>query len=417
MAEGEESTRTRFGEYELVSRLAAGGMATVYIGRKPEDPAHGPVAIKVIHEHLSSDWEAMRWFIDEALISVRIRHPNVARVDELGEQDGLYYLAMEYVHGASLAQLLSALAKRGRRLEPWLAVWIAARVAEGLHAAHELRGEEGELLNVIHRDISPQNVLLGHEGEVKLVDFGIAKAQGRAERTKQGELRGKFRYMAPEQVMGGDQDRRIDVFALGVVLWEMLTQKRMHGGLTPDELMDAVRAPAVERPSTIRDDVPPGVEGILLNALAARREERPHSAEVLRQELDAALAANAPGFDGPVALAGLMRDVLGPELLASAQRLPEDLAKAVGIEQLEPTIPRARRDEETGKIIVEKAAPHAPGGDDAAAKAASRQARREAKLRAREEAAEGGGRAWLWVGLLLLVAGGALAALAWLALS
>ena len=127
MAEGEESTRTRFGEYELVSRLAAGGMATVYIGRKPEDPAHGPVAIKVIHEHLSSDWEAMRWFIDEALISVRIRHPNVARVDELGEQDGLYYLAMEYVHGLDLARLITRARNLGAFPIP-LALFVVAEV-------------------------------------------------------------------------------------------------------------------------------------------------------------------------------------------------------------------------------------------------------------------------------------------------
>jgi serine/threonine-protein kinase len=326
-------------------------MATLYVARRADDPNPTPVAIKVVHQHLSSDWEAMRWFIDEAMISIRIRHPNVVRVDELGEQDGLYYLVMEYVHGASLAQLLAALGRRGKRLDPWLSAWIAARIAEGLHAAHELRGDEGELLGVIHRDISPQNVLLSHEGEVKLVDFGIAKARGRAERTREGELRGKIRYLAPEQVAGGPQDRRLDLFALGVVLWELLTQRRLYASLSQEELLDAVRDPRAERPSQYQDDVPPGLEGLVLNCIAARAEERPQTAEVLRSELDDFLRGAPEGFDGPKSLAALMQDVMGETLLASLRAMPPELAHAAGIDLVEPTIPRVRRDE-TGRLVL-----------------------------------------------------------------
>lgn len=355
MSEGGEQKPDRFGEFEVVGRLGAGGMATLYVARHATEPNPVPVAIKVVHQHLSADWEAMRWFIDEALISIRIRHPNVVRVDELGEQGGLYYLVMEYVHGASLAQLLAALGRRGKRLDPWLSAWIVARIADGLHAAHELRGDEGELLGVIHRDISPQNVLLSHDGEVKLVDFGIAKARGRAERTREGELRGKIRYLAPEQVVGGPQDRRVDLFALGVVLWEMLTQRRLYASLSQDELLEAIRDPRAERPSQHQNDIPPGLEGFVLNCIAAKADERPQTAEVVRQELDDFLRGAPEGFDGAKSLAALMQDVLGEALLESLRAMPPELAQAAGIELVEPTLPRVRRDE-TGKLIVEPVA-------------------------------------------------------------
>lgn len=345
-------------------------MATLYVGRRVGEEPPVPVAIKVVHQHLSTDWEAMRWFIDEAMISVRIRHPNVVRVDELGEQDGLYYLVMEYVHGASLAQLLAALARRGKRLDPWLSAWIVARVAEGLHAAHDLRGDEGELLGVVHRDISPQNVLLSHEGEVKLADFGIAKARGRAERAREGELRGKLRYLAPEQVSGGAQDRRLDLFALGVVLWELLTQRRLHASLSPEELLEAIRDPRVERPSQHQQDVPPGLEGLVLNCTAVRSDERPQNADVLRRELDEVLLRAPQGFDGAKALSALMQEVLGEQLLEGLRAMPPELAQAAGIELVEPTLPRMRRDE-TGRLVLPASSRGAPAGTGTSSGAAS----------------------------------------------
>jgi serine/threonine-protein kinase len=392
----------RFGDFEVVGRLGAGGMATLYVARRADEPTPVPVAIKVVHQHLSADWEAMRWFIDEALISIRIRHPNVVRVDELGEQSGLYYLVMEYVHGASLAQLMAALGRRGKRLDPWLSAWIVARIAEGLHAAHELRGDEGELLGVIHRDISPQNVLLSHEGEVKLVDFGIAKAHGRAERTREGELRGKIRYLAPEQVAGGPQDRRVDLFALGVVLWEMLTQRRLYASLSQDELLEAIRDPRVERPSQYQSDIPPGLEGFVLNCIAAKPEERPQTAEVVRHELDDFLQGAPEGFDGAKWLAALMQDVLGEALLASLRAMPPELAHAAGIDLVEPTIPRVRRDE-TGKLIL-------PEPEVAPPKAGSAARRDAAKASSNKP-----GEVVLWI-VAALVAVGAFVGAAWFVL-
>ncbi|MBZ0121928.1 MAG: serine/threonine protein kinase, partial [Sandaracinaceae bacterium] len=231
------------GAYRLVSKVSEGGMASLFLGHHDGKPDEPPVAIKVIHENLSEDWQFLRMFVDEALISVRIRHPNVVRVDELGEQNGVYYLVMEFIHGCSLAQLLRAMGRAGRRMRPEIAAYIVAQAAAGLHSAHEMRGHDGQLAGVIHRDISPQNILLAQDGRVKVIDFGIAKAAGRAERTEAGVIKGKLRYMAPEQAVGGELDRRVDVYALGVVLWEMLAMRRFIEGKSDLEILRKVQDP------------------------------------------------------------------------------------------------------------------------------------------------------------------------------
>lgn len=322
---------SRIGEFDLISRVAQGGMATLYLASRPGSDE--PVAIKVVHPHLSADWEAMRWFVDEALISIRIRHPNVVRVDELGEQDGLYYLAMEYVHGVSLAALMASLGKRARKLSPELAAYIALSTAEGLHAAHETRGEGGELLGVVHRDISPQNILIGHGGEVKLVDFGIAKAEGRAERSKQGEVRGKYRYMAPEQIRGQDQDRRVDVFALGIVLWEMLTGKRLYANVADHDLVAAVSAPVIERPSEHREGLPPALDGVVMVTTTPDAEARIATAAEVGEALRPLVT---PGASAE--LGALVTELFGGSLLASARALPDAMQPLVGADALQTAV-------------------------------------------------------------------------------
>ncbi|MBX3274694.1 MAG: serine/threonine protein kinase [Sandaracinaceae bacterium] len=315
------------GEFRVVSRLSEGGMATLFLGQRvgaaPTDP---PVAIKVIHDTYSDDWQFVRMFIDEALISVRIRHPNVVRVEELGEKDDRYYLVMEYVHGCSLAHLLRALGRQGRRMRPEIAVWIASEVAAGLHAAHDMTGEGGELLNVIHRDVSPQNILLSIDGHVKLLDFGIAKAAGRAERTEAGVIKGKVRYMAPEQAKGEPLDRRVDVFALAVVLWEMLTMRRFIEGKSELELIRKVRSPEAVAPSARVAGIDPRTDAAVLAALAADRDARPPTAAHFRALLDAAVP---PGTIGPAHVAELLRVFLGDELERSFASIPAALVAAI----------------------------------------------------------------------------------------
>ena len=314
------------GEYDVASRLSEGGMATLLLGRRSGDPSAEPVAIKVIHEHLSEDWQFVRMFVDEALISVRIRHPNVVRVDELGEQDRLYYLVMEYVHGCSLAQLLRTMSKKGRRMRPEIAVWIAREVAAGLHAAHEMTGHDGALLGVIHRDISPQNVLLAVDGSVKLLDFGIAKARGRAERTEAGVIKGKVRYMAPEQAAGADIDRRIDIYALGVVLWEMLTMRRYIEGKSEIEVLRKVQSPTPTPPLALVDGIDPAIDAAVMRALAPDITGRPSTAEALAAELAVAVP---DGMVGPAHVAELLRLFMADEIAAATSApIAETIASA-----------------------------------------------------------------------------------------
>ncbi|MEM9071002.1 MAG: serine/threonine-protein kinase [Myxococcota bacterium] len=223
--------------------LAEGGMASVYLARR-----HGPggflrhAAVKVIRPELTRDPDVEVMFLDEARVAARIRHPNVIRTESLGEVGGQLYIAMEYVPGVPLSTLLGELNRRGLRPSTPMALALALRIAGGLHAAHETHGVDGARLNIVHRDMSPQNVLLGVNGALKVIDFGVASARDRLYRTGHGGVRGKLRYMPPEQLLGADVDRRADLYSLGVMLWEMLTMKRMFRGRDDAEVIRLVVA-------------------------------------------------------------------------------------------------------------------------------------------------------------------------------
>lgn len=323
------------GEYRIVSRLNQGGMATLFLGHRVGAPEGAePVAIKAIHEALSEDWQFVRMFIDEAMISIRLRHPNVVRVDELGEQDNSYFLAMEYVHGCSLSDLLRTMGRAGRRMRPEIAVWIAAQVAAGLHAAHEMTGHDGQLLGVVHRDVSPQNVLLAVDGQVKLLDFGIAKAAGRADRTAAGVIKGKVRYMAPEQATGAGVDRRVDVYALGVVLWEMLTMRRYIEGKNELEIIRKVQRPEQVPPSFRVEGIDPAIDDAVMAALSPAIERRPPSADALKRLLEGAVPAESIG---PAHVAELLRVFMGAALEKAAEGLPPAVAGPIVKMAREPT--------------------------------------------------------------------------------
>ncbi len=275
----------KLGGYEIVSHVKSGGMASLYLARRRGAAGFSrPVAVKVVHPELARDPKFIRMFLDEARLAVLIQHPNVVRVEELIEAEGTYLMVMEYVHGTSLFEVLRRLAKQGRRLSPELAVWIGVQVADGLHAAHELRGPDGSLLEVVHRDISPQNILLSFGGHVKVIDFGIAKSRQRMDLTSTGVIRGKLGYMSPEQANASKVDRRTDVYALGIVMWEMLTSRRLFRGKTEVELLDKVRNPRVPRPS-LYGQVHPALENVVMEALAPPIEMRIPSAHDLRTRL------------------------------------------------------------------------------------------------------------------------------------
>lgn len=391
-----ESPVTKLGDYELVARVAQGGMASLYLAQKIGEEGK-PLAVKVIHPHLQDDWEATRWFIDEALIAIRLKHPNVVAVHELGEEDGTYFLAMEYVHGCTLANLLALAQRRGVAIDPRLIAWIGSEICKGLHLAHELKGDAGELLNVIHRDLSPQNVLLSHTGEVKLIDFGVAKAEGRARRTSHGEVRGKLRYMSPEQAAAEPMDRRADLFSLGVVLWEASAQRRLHPDLEMVELLDALRNPQIPSLHSIRQGVPGELDEAVQWSTRPLAEQRPSNAADL-----GALLAHAAGPIGKRELVEVMRTLVGPQLVKSARSFPKPFVEALALDQLEPTNPRG---EGTGPVLLDRpeaAAPSQPSQPS--------ERRRRGSAGPKSTSAQG----WLFVLALALAMGGIAAAAAYL---
>jgi serine/threonine protein kinase len=316
---------SRIRDYEIIARLKSGGMATLFLARRGGAAGFSRhVAIKVVHPHLAEDQGFIRMFIDEALLSARIQHPNVVHVEELGEDHGTYFLAMEYVHGSALSTLLGSLARLERRLSPDVAVWIAMNLAQGLHAAHELRAEDGSPLGVVHRDVSPQNVLLSMTGHVKLIDFGIAKAaSGTGKKTETGSLKGKLRYMAPEQAHGRAVDRRTDIYALAIVLWEMLTMHRMFGTGNDLAILDEVRNPRIVPPSQLAADVPPALDAVIMAALSADASHRPQTAQEFRRMLGEAFPAAHSVDAGQVS--EILEAVLGERLEAKRKELPESL--------------------------------------------------------------------------------------------
>jgi serine/threonine-protein kinase len=274
------------GAYVVLRPLSAGGMATVYVAQRtgPQGFARR-VALKVIHPHLSRDAEFVRMFVEEALLCASIRHPNVVHVEELGEFQGAYYLAMEYVDGTSLADVLDQRFAEGKPLPPAVAVAICCAVLEGLHATHTLKSEAGEPLQVVHRDVSPTNILIDRAGHVRLIDFGIAKARGRAVATGAGILKGKYAYMSPEQAWGREVDHRTDVYAASVVLWEMLAMRPLFDGDSDLAVLEQARSSQVRRLSSLMPNVSAALDAAVLHGLAADPARRPESARELRREL------------------------------------------------------------------------------------------------------------------------------------
>ncbi len=292
-----------FGRYLLLERVAVGGMAEVFLA-VPREGAARPLAVKRMLPTLAEDRELVTLFLDEARIAVQLSHPGIVPVHDLGRHGDAYFIAMEYVPGVTLRALLDRLRAGGARLAPTLAAYVAARTADALDAAHRTRDAAGAPLHLVHRDVSPANLLLGLDGTVRLIDFGIAQAATRGRRADP-VLRGKFAYMSPEQVRGLPLDRRSDVFALGAVLHEMLTGRRLFTGASELAVMEKVRSAEVRPPSEVCPAVPPGLDAVVLRALAREPEARHAWASELRDALGPWLRAGVPAGE-PRALARLV---------------------------------------------------------------------------------------------------------------
>ncbi|HZS39335.1 MAG TPA: protein kinase [Polyangia bacterium] len=277
-----------FGKYQLIERLGRGGMAEVWKARIAGPGGFSKTLIvKRILPHLCEHPGFVEMFVAEARHSARLDHPAIVQVFELGDVDGEYFLAMEYVRGRDLASVLTAHTLSGTRPPPGLGAAVAREVARALAYAHTLRDDDGRELRLIHRDISPSNIMLSFDGAVKLLDFGIAKALGPTDEaaTQTGSLKGKLAYMAPEQVQSGEVDEQTDLFSLGVVLYEALTGTRLFKGSTDAQTIDLVREARVSAPSLVNPEVPPELDRICLKVLAQKPEERYERAADLEREL------------------------------------------------------------------------------------------------------------------------------------
>jgi serine/threonine protein kinase len=279
-----------FGRFQLLERLGRGGMAEVWKAKTVGPMGYArKLVVKRILPELHSDADFTRMFVSEARLSSLLDHRNIVQVYEFGEVDGEYYLAMEYVHGRDLNSLLRTLRERNETPDVGMALYVAREVCRALAYAHSLTDENGTPLQLIHRDVSPSNVMIGFDGSVKLLDFGIAKAMAVASEncTKAGVLKGKFGYMAPEQTEVHDEvDHRADLFAAGILLWEMLTVHRLFKGLNDVQTITRVRAAQVAPPSRINPAVPPALDQICLHALARRRDQRIADCATLAALLD-----------------------------------------------------------------------------------------------------------------------------------
>ena len=309
----ERAAPERIGRYELCFELASGGMASVYLARI--DGASGfekLVALKRIHRHLAKEKGYVEMFLDEAKIASRVTHPNVCSVFDFGEADGEYYIAMEYLVGESLSRLCSRVAKsreqRRDALLPLRMGRIIADACEGLHAAHELKDANGDSLHVVHRDVSPRNLFVTYDGAVQVVDFGIASARQRLHHTSTGQVKGTFAYMAPEQLTSSPIDRRVDIWALGVALWEMLAVKRLFRRETTASTIHAVLYDEVKPPSSHRSQVPKELDEIVMKALARDRAERFQSAREMGRAIRRFLGSQ-PHIIGPAELSEWMTEL------------------------------------------------------------------------------------------------------------
>jgi serine/threonine protein kinase len=298
-----------FGKYALSGLIARGGMAEVYRAR-PKDEASGKLlAIKVMRPQLAREARFVDMFHREGQLALLLRNRCIVETVEIGKIEGRHYIAMEYIGGRDLTQVLRRCQETNQRIPVPHAVYIAARIAEGLHFAHTLVDGDGRPLNIVNRDVSPSNVRLSYDGDVKLLDFGIAQALMKFT-SEIGVLKGKFSYMSPEQIRGMPLDARTDVFSAGIILHEMLTTEKLFRGDTEFALMEKVRKAEVPAPSNFNRRVTPELDAIVLRALARDVADRFQSAAALAAELDNLIAGYR--FD-PKELRQFMRQLFRKE--------------------------------------------------------------------------------------------------------
>ncbi|MFT3769125.1 MAG: serine/threonine-protein kinase [Minicystis sp.] len=351
MANRDDESSLTIGRYRLSKKIASGGMASVRLGRLVGEVFSRVVAIKQMHPHLVNDPEFVAMFIDEARLSAHVHHPNVVATLDVISQDGELFVVMEYVHGETLASLLRTLRETGEAVPLPIAARIAYDMLSGLHAAHDAVGENGEPLGIVHRDVSPHNVIVGTDGVSRLIDFGIAKAVSRLQTTREGQIKGKLAYMAPEQLRSEAVDRRTDVYAAAVVLWELLTRKRLFLGDSDGETMGRLLAAEVAPPSTVDPAIPVKLDAVVLRGLDRRPDHRFATAREMADALRAACDQAAAGE-----VAEWVERHVGDKLQSRAREIEADARVAREAETVSTVAPnpdgRVRLDSAVAEVTV-----------------------------------------------------------------
>ncbi|MFK7990898.1 MAG: protein kinase [Sandaracinaceae bacterium] len=327
----------QLGRYEVLRQLASGGMATVYVARAQGVAGfERVVAIKVLHPHLAHDEDFISMFLDEARLAARIRHPNVVGTLDISDTQGDgYFLVMEYVEGDHFGALLRNAARGAERLTVPVVGRIVMDALLGLHAAHTLTDTTGQLLDLVHRDISPHNILVGADGIARITDFGVAKAQVRLSSTRDGQFKGKLSYMAPEQAASGEASQRSDIFSMGIVMWEALTGRRLFRGENNAEVLNKILNADVPKLSQLDPELEP-FDDVAAKALARLPEDRFETAEAFADAVEDA-AAMLGGVATPRAVTREVKRWLGDKI-ETEQRSIRDAMEALGRSDFTPGV-------------------------------------------------------------------------------
>jgi tRNA A-37 threonylcarbamoyl transferase component Bud32 len=341
---------SRLGKYEIIKRLATGGMAEIFLARVSGLPGFQKmVVIKRILPQLATKTDFVEMFLDEARIAATLQHPNVVQMYDVGVVDGNYFIAMEYLHGEDVRSLTRTLHRQDRKLPLEHALNIAIGVASGLHYAHEKVGFDGTPLEIVHRDVTPQNIIVTYDGAVKLLDFGIAKASNRFGETRFGTLKGKVPYMSPEQCRGEPLDRRSDIFSLGIMMYELTLGKRLYQGKSDFEVLKQIVEGTVTPPRELDPEYPPVLEAIVMRALDKEKDKRYQTARDIQADLEGMVRADRLHVS-PITLTRFMEEIFGLKIEAWREAQKRGVSLGEHLEKLPLPAENALADDDLEEI-------------------------------------------------------------------
>ncbi len=321
MAAQEPRKPVRFGKYTLVDRIAVGGMAEIFLARQAGlEGFEKTIVIKRIRPHLSKQPNFVKMFLNEAKLAAQLNHPNIVQIYDLGRISESYFIAMEYIFGRDMRRIIPKADALGIPFPMVYALKIASSVCEGLYYAHARADMYGQPLDIVHRDVTPENIFVSFDGTVKVLDFGIAKAANQIEQTRAGEIKGKLSYMSPEQCMGKQLDNRSDIFSLGTVLYEWLTGFKLFTGDSEVAVLKSITEGKIYAPSYFKADIPEAVEAILMKALEKDRERRYQTAWEMQYDLDRFLS-QYEFTPSNIHLANFLKQLFNDELEEEKERL------------------------------------------------------------------------------------------------